>query len=312
MRIRRTWPALLGATATLILGVAAGALGQETQKFKGLIVGRDGPNMIVKNEEANMTTTVTLDDSTKVQAIKGKLGVRKSEMGMAALIPGLPVEVEAQSSNGQLIAKLVKFKASALKTANMIQAGVTPTQQQLAATQGQVETNKQTIAAQQQAIQTNQETIEANKAAIAKTTADQQAMAQRFGQLGEYDVKGTATVLFAVNSAAVNEKGRQDLQALTTQAKQIKSYMLEVAGYTDSSGNAAYNQQLSDKRAAAVTAYLQQQCGVPLFRVLAPAAMGESNPASSNETAQGKAENRRVVVKILVNKGVAAGQQGGS
>ena len=130
MRIRRTWPALLGATATLILGVAAGALGQETQKFKGLIVGRDGPNMIVKNEEANMTTTVTLDDSTKVQAIKGKLGVRKSEMGMAALIPGLPVEVEAQSSNGQLIAKLVKFKASALKTANMIQAGVTPTQQQ--------------------------------------------------------------------------------------------------------------------------------------------------------------------------------------
>ena len=78
-----------------------------------------------------------------------------------------------------------------------------------------------------------------------------------------------------------------------------------MAGYTDSSGNAQYNQQLSDKRADAVIAYLQQSCGVPLFRVLSPAAMGMSNPAASNESAKGMAENRRVVVKVLVNKGLA-------
>ncbi len=103
----------------------------------------------------------------------------------------------------------------------------------------------------------------------------------------------------------MSEKGKQDLKALVEQAKQNKSYMIHIAGYTDSSGNADYNQQLSDRRAAAVTRYLQQSCGVPLFRVLAPAAMGESNPSSSNETQQGQAANRRVEVKILVNRGVA-------
>ena len=84
-------------------------------------------------------------------------------------------------------------------------------------------------------------------------------------------------------------------------------YMIQVAGHTDSSGNAAYNQELSDKRAADVIAYLQQSCGVPLFRVLAPAAMGTSHAAATNETPAGMSENRRVVVKILVNKGLAGG-----
>jgi outer membrane protein OmpA-like peptidoglycan-associated protein len=76
-----------------------------------------------------------------------------------------------------------------------------------------------------------------------------------------------------------------------------------VAGYTDSSGNAAYNQELSDKRAAAVVNYLQQDCKVPLFRVLAPEGMGES-AAGSNESQQGKKENRRVEIKVLVNRGM--------
>ena len=187
----------------------------------------------------------------------------------------------------------------------MIQAGGTPTQQELAEAQGEIEANKQGIAANQQAIQTNRQNIQTNKEAIAKGEAEQEAQAKRFGALADFDVKGTATVLFALNSSTVNEKGKQDLQALADQAKQIKTYLIQVAGYTDSSGNADYNQQLSDRRADAVTAYLQQSCGVPLFRVLVPAATGMSNPAASNETAQGKAANRRVEVKMLVNRGVA-------
>ena len=303
MQKQRMCAVLCGLTVTLVLA-AAGSVRADTQKFKGIIVGRDGPNMMVKHQDADITTTVTLDDSTKVQAIKGKLGLRKSDMGFTALIPGLPVEVEVDSSSGQTIAKTVKFRESALKTANMIQAGLKPTQQELTAAQQDIETNKQGIATNQEATQANQQNIQANKEALAKQAEQQEALAARFGQLGDYDVKGTATVLFAVNSSVINAKGKQDLQALATQAKQINTYMLEVAGYTDSSGNAEYNQQLSDKRALAVTNYLKQACGVPLFRVLAPSAMGEADPSSSNETASGKAENRRVVVKILVNRGV--------
>lgn len=302
---------LCGLTAALLLAVAGTALGQKTT-IKGLIVGRDGPNVIIKSQEGNQVT-VALDDSTKVQAIKGKLGIRRSDMGFTALIPGLPVEVDAEGPPNQLVAKNIKFKASDLKTANQIQAGLTPTEQQLATTQGQVQANQQQLQQQQQQLQAqnaqieaNQQKIMANQQQIQQTQSEQAALAKRFGELGDYDVKGTATVYFTVNSSKVDAKGQQALQGLATQAKQIGThYMIQVAGYTDSSGNAQYNQQLSDKRADAVIAYLQQSCGVPLFRVLSPAAMGMSNPAASNESAKGMAENRRVVVKVLVNKGLA-------
>ncbi len=263
--------AIFGLAATMALSVTGTAWGQ-TQKVKGIIVGRDGPNVIVKSESGEKVT-LTLDDFTKVQAVKGKLGLRKDDMAMTALVPGLPIEAEAQGSSGQYTVKSVKFKASDLKTANMIQAGLNPTQEELNATK-----------------------------------ADQQALDKRFGELSEYDVKYEVTVLFAVNSATVDEKGKADLKVLADQAKQLKNFMVHVAGYTDSSGNPSYNQQLSDRRAAAVIAYLQQSCTVPLYRVLAPAAMGVSDPAQSNETTQGQAANRRVVVKVIVNRGISGGQ----
>jgi outer membrane protein OmpA-like peptidoglycan-associated protein len=286
-------------------------LGQKTE-IKGLIVGRDGANVIIKSQEGN-NVTVTLDDSTKVQAIKGKLGLRRSDLGFTALVPGLPVDVDAEGPPNQLVAKSVKFKASDLKTANQIQAGLTPTGEALATTNQQVQANQEQLQAQQQQIaaqnaqiQANQQKIMANQEQIQKAQSEQAAMAKRFGELGDYDTKATAAVYFAVNSNRVDAKGQQDLQALAAQAKQIGThYLIQVAGYTDSSGSAQYNQQLSDKRADAVIAYLQQSCGVPLFRVLSPAAMGMSNSAASNESAKGMAENRRVVVKVLVNKGLS-------
>jgi len=293
-----------GFLAVSILTIAGSALGQTTT-IKGLIVGRDGPNVIIKSQEGN-TVTVILDDSTKVQAIKGKLGLRRSDLGFTALVPGLPVDVQAEGPPTQLVAKSVKFKASDLKTANQIQAGLTPTGEQLTATQQQVQANEQQLQAQQQQLQAQNAQIQANQQQIQKNQEESAALSKRFGELGDYDVKAAATIYFAVNSSVVNAQGKQDLQALAAQAKQIGThYMIQVAGYTDSSGNAAYNQQLSDKRADGVIAYLQQSCGVPLFRVLAPAAMGMSNPAASNESTQGKAQNRRVEVKVLVNRGLS-------
>jgi OOP family OmpA-OmpF porin len=78
-----------------------------------------------------------------------------------------------------------------------------------------------------------------------------------------------------------------------------------VAGFADASGDAASNQVLSKERAQAVAAYLLQECAVPVGRILAPGAMGETNPVGSNESPSGRAENRRVDVKLLLNKGVA-------
>lgn len=305
MRRKVTWPVLFGLTIALVLSVANSAFGQK-QKIKGLIVGRDGPNVIIKDQSTGGYVTVTLNDSTKVKVIKGKFGLRKSEMSSAALIPGLQVEVEAEPDvDGRLVATKVKFRAGALKTANRIQAGLTPTQQELAQARKDLSGTQQAVEANRQDIKTSQKDIQVQQEAIEKAQADQVALQKRFGELADYDVKGTVTVYFAVNSTTINQQGKADLKALAEQAKQINTYLIQVAGYTDSSGSADYNQQLSDRRAATVTAYLRQSCGIQLFRVLAPAAMGMSDPVASNETPAGKAANRRVVVKIIVNRGMA-------
>jgi OmpA-OmpF porin, OOP family len=236
--------------------------------IKGLIVGRDGDDIIVKGETGNIT--ITLSETTKIKVVKGLLGIRRENMGMTALIPGLRVVVDAETAGNKTFATFIKFKADDLETANQIQAGLQPTQKQ----------------------------VEANQ-------AESEAMSKRFGDLSDFDVKGQATVLFAINSATISAKGKSDLNKLAADAKKLKKFIIQVAGYTDSSGKADYNQKLSDSRAAAVVAYLRQSCGVPMTRVLSPAAMGMSQPVASNETAKGKAENRRVEVKVLVNRGTA-------
>jgi len=250
-----------------VMSIAAFSTAQDTTKVKGIIIARDGAAMNVKGEAASWT--IVLNDDTQVQAKKGMIGLRKDDLGVTDLIPGLPVEVETIHTGNELVATKVSFKADDLKTARQVQAGLHTTGQEVQGVQ-----------------------------------AEQAAMSKKFGELGDYDVKGQATVYFAVNSTTMSEEAKQQLQQLASNAMTLKGYMVQVAGYTDSSGNAAYNQELSDKRAEAVVNYLQQECKIPLYRVLAPEGMGESNPAGSNESSQGKQENRRVEVKVLVNRGM--------
>ena len=123
--------------------------------------------------------------------------------------------------------------------------------------------------------------------------------------MSEYDVKGQATLKFDVSSSEISAQDQEQLKELAQNAIKLSGYIIEVTGFADSTGKAAMNQQLSEDRAKAVVAYLIQQCGVPLRHVVAPGAMGIYQPAASNETKTGRAENRRVEVKVLVNKGVA-------
>jgi outer membrane protein OmpA-like peptidoglycan-associated protein len=95
------------------------------------------------------------------------------------------------------------------------------------------------------------------------------------------------------------------LKQLAETAKNLKGYIVEVTGYADSRGNAAVNTKLSENRAKAVITVLMQQGGVPVRHIVAPGAMGEYGSAAPNETTAGRAENRRVEVKVLVNKGIA-------
>jgi OmpA-OmpF porin, OOP family len=95
------------------------------------------------------------------------------------------------------------------------------------------------------------------------------------------------------------------LLALCQKAKTVTGYVIQVKGYASAVGSAALNQKLSQERAANVTDFLDQQCRIPMTNVLAPGAMGTSRQVASDTTAEGQAENRRVVVRVLQNKGIA-------
>jgi len=282
---------------------------QDKVKVKGLITTRTGETIVLKTTDGN-TMTVVLNDDTKVQQPKGLIGIRKKEMSAAVLIPGLKVSVDGTSQDAtHILAKSITFDKGDLQTAEMIQAGLTPTEQKVATNQQNIATNQENIKANQKDIATNQQNISANQQATAanKAAIDANAVAtsKRFSELSEYDTKGTLDVHFATGSAKISAEDQAGLKKLAADAVKQTGYIIQVKGFADSSGNAAMNQKLSMERAQNVIAFLIQDCNVPVRHVIAPGAMGEAAPVATNETSAGRAENRRVEVKVLVNKGLS-------
>jgi outer membrane protein OmpA-like peptidoglycan-associated protein len=150
--------------------------------------------------------------------------------------------------------------------------------------------------------------IAANREEIASNEQEIEDVSKRFSNLTEYDTKGEAAVYFKSGSKAISAKDKTVLMDLAHNAVNLTGYIIQVKGYADSSGDAAMNQKLSMDRAQEVIAFLIQNCNVPVRHIVAPGAMGTANPASPNETAQGRSENRRVELKVLVNRGLAGGQ----
>lgn len=277
---------------------------------KGMIISRTGETLIVSSDGTRVTVVLTGDTTTKDD--KGLFGLDKEHMSDTVLIPGLKVKVKgAPDEQGRIIAKTITVDGDDLETAEMIQSGLHPTEQQVAANlaaidanrQG-VSTNKVELAAAKENIATNQQDISANKAQTQQNIKDIEENTQRFTALSEYDVKGQATVKFNVGSAAISTEDKDQLKQLAESAVGLTGYIVEVTGYADSTGSAAMNTKLSEDRAKAVVAYLMQQGNIPVRHIVAPGAMGEYGAAASNETKSGRAENRRVEVKVLVNKGI--------
>jgi len=276
--------------------LAAYAQGEKT-KVKGLITARTGDTIVLKTTDGS-TMTVTLDDDTKVQQPKG-LGIRKKQMSAAVLIPGLKVSVDGTSQDAtHVLAKSITFDGDDLETAEMIQAGLSPTEQKVAANQRNIEENEQNIEANKQNIASNKATIDANAAEAAEAS-------KRFSELSDYDTKAQLDVHFSSGSSDISEADQEALKKLAQNAVNLTGYIIQVKGFADSSGNAAMNQNLSMERAQNVIAFLLQNCNVPVRHIVAPGAMGEAAPVASNETVAGRAENRRVEVKVLLNKGLA-------
>jgi outer membrane protein OmpA-like peptidoglycan-associated protein len=295
----------------LFLLTSAFAFGGDKVEVKGIITARTGETLIVASASGN--TTVVLTDQTTTKDDKGLFGLDKQHLSSVVLIPGLKVDVDGTSDDqGRIVAKTITTDGDDLETAEMIQAGLHPTAQQVATNMQNITANKQNIAAnkmqlaaQKESIETNQQTIGAHQQQIESNMKDIEENTNRFTALSEYDVKGQATVNFNTGSTKISAKDEEELKGLAQKAKALTGYIVEVTGYADATGSAAMNTQLSEDRARAVIAFLMQQGNVPIRHIVAPGAMGEYGAAATNETKAGRAENRRVEVKVLVNKGIA-------
>jgi outer membrane protein OmpA-like peptidoglycan-associated protein len=284
---------------------------------KGMIISRTGETLIVKSAQGNVT--VVLTDSTTTKDDRGLFGLEKQQMSDVVLIPGLKVDVEGTSDDtGRVVAKTITVDGDDLETAEMVQSGLHPTaeqvaanvqtlaahREQLAAHNEQLAAHDEQLAAHKESVDANRQNISANKQQIQENIKDIEEHTNRFTALSEYEVKGEATAKFDVGSTKISAQDQEELKKLAQTATGLTGYIIEVTGYADSRGSAAMNTKLSENRSKAVITFLMQQGNVPVRHIVAPGAMGEYGSAAPNETKAGRAENRRVVVKVLVNKGI--------
>jgi OmpA-OmpF porin, OOP family len=298
------------ALVLIVIGVSNRAAFCESVKVEGLIKARSGDTMTLQTSSQS-ELIILLTDATQVGQVQGVFKARRKEMSMASLIPGLAVKVEGNyNEDHKLVASSVSFKGNDLEEAESIQAGLHETKVQTQQHQAELEAQNEALKAQNEALQKQQAQLTEQQQKIAANKAAIDAAIARFGQLDDYYIFDELTVYFANGKTKVDPKYNPQLIALAKKAASTEGYMIQVEGYASSVGSASLNQKLSQDRAANVTTILLQQAHVSLTRMLAPGAMGESNQVGNDKTVEGQAENRRVVVRVLQNKGVAGNVSG--
>jgi outer membrane protein OmpA-like peptidoglycan-associated protein len=294
---------LLGPLVTLLL--AGDAAVAQASRVDGLITGRRAASMTLQTS-SEPQLVVMLTDATQVSQIQGVFKARRKQMSMTALIPGLQVQVEGSyNAQNELVASSVKFKGNDLEDAQTIQAGMQPAREQIQQSQEELQQQKAALERQQQAMQEQEQKMAEAQAKIDANKAAIEAANKRFGQLDDYNIMDEVTIYFANGKVALDPKYEPQLLQLAEKAQTITAFTIQVKGYASSAGSVSLNQQLSEDRANSVTQFLQQQGHIPLTNILAPGAMGESRQVGNDKTAEGQAQNRRVVVRVLQNKGIA-------
>src|ERR1700746_16886 len=222
---------------TLLSVLSLAAFGASDEKeVKGMITSRTGETLIVKS--AVGTTTVVLTDNTRTKDDRGLFGLEKQEMSSVVLIPGLKVKVDGTSDDqGRFVAKTITVDGDDLETAEMIQSGLHPTAEQVAANVQAIGANRQDIAANRvqlaahkENIESNQQNIAANKQQIDQNIKDIEENTQRFTALSEYDVKGEATVKFGSGSSKLSAEDQEELKKLAETARGLTGYIVDVTG----------------------------------------------------------------------------------
>jgi outer membrane protein OmpA-like peptidoglycan-associated protein len=310
---------LFCASAAILLAGITYAAANKTRQFAagdkakvaGSILSRNGDLVRVRDKKSGEVVVVNLTDNTRIEGKKhGVLFPRHSDMDVTAMVPGLTIEAEGVgNAKGQLDADRISFTPD--------EFAVEVAQEQQIAANKAAARNAQSVADQGKAAagqaqssaalaqdSANQASLQA-EAAGALGSADAAALAmvnQRVSDLDDYKNEFEVDVFFARDSAVLDETAKKDLDNLADIAKSLDGYLIEIAGYASNTLGAEVDQKLSEERAAAVARYFREVKDIPMRRILVPVGYGSTHPAVSNKDPKLRELNRRVDVKVLVNK----------
>lgn len=296
-----------GATSTASSRTVASG---EKIKIKGVVTRRDADTFTVRDVNG-VDTVVRLDSKTSVKA-KGGFLRSGANYGQTQILRGLNLEIEGRgNAAGELLAESIRFNESDLRVARAVESRAAPLEDRASNTETkltQVEQNAQRLSGQMDELAAVANTAKGG-AKAAQETADSaisgvNATNDRISALDDYVPQTVLAVNFKVGSAVLSVDSKAKLDELATKALNAKGYVLEVSGYADATGNVERNRALSQRRADAVIRYLVENHQIPLRRIVTPYGFGASNPVAENNSREGRAQNRRVEVKLLVNKGL--------
>jgi len=284
-------------------------------KILGLINTRSADSFTMTTLDGANRYVVQLDSSTSVKSNSKGVFRGGTVYGVSYLLRGLRVQVEGSgNSTGDIAASSIRFNEQDLRTAQALESRIDPVEQQANSNTGRLtaaEENAKKMAGQidENTALANQAQTSANNAQGTADTALTSATRAntRINGLDEFDPVKTIVVPFATGSSTLGPAGRTviDEAAAWVKTQNTKGWMVSVVGFADSTGKTAANKALSERRANAVIGYLVSKHNLPLTRLIQPFGAGVDKPAATNDTAAGRAQNRRVEINLLVNKGIA-------
>jgi outer membrane protein OmpA-like peptidoglycan-associated protein len=315
---------LLCAIATILITSSAFAATGKTRqltpgekaKMSGLILSRDGDLVRVRDKKSHDVITVSIGDATQIERKNHKLPFyRHTDMDVTALLPGLTIEAEGvANSNGQLEASKIWFTPDdfAIEVAEQQQVLANKAAAQNAqstANQAATAAGAAQSSAEQAQNSADQAGLRAEGAAVVglADAAAIGAVDQRVSELDDYKIESENDVFFDRDSAILIEDAKPALADLAKLAKSHQGYLIEISGYASNTLGSKTDQKLSEERAAAVARYFYEVQNIPMRRILMPVGYGNTHRLANNTDAVGRELNRRVDVKILVNKSLEAG-----
>jgi outer membrane protein OmpA-like peptidoglycan-associated protein len=283
----------------------------QKMKIRGVVVDRQADMLTVKDAATGSTVPVKIAGETSIKS-KKFFGSGKS-YASELLTRGLYLEAQGRGdSSGTLVADKIRFGEDDLRNAQAIEARVNPVEGRVGAAEervGAVEQNAQRLSGQLDELVAISNAARGG-AKAAQDTADAavsgvNATNTRITELDDYAVQSSAIVNFKVGSAVLSPEAKTQLDTVAQGSTSMKGFVMEVTGFADATGDTKRNRALSQRRAEAVIQYLVETHGVPLRRILPSYGFGELNSVADNKTREGRAQNRRVEVKLLVSKGLS-------